>query len=88
MPNIRTVEISCELFQGYQIRIDLDYINNNDDIVKKIVDELRFFLKECNLINLLERMGEKKFHIHKEFGEILLSQPGEIIWVCSHCQSG
>ena len=85
MSNQRTVEISCELFQGYQIQVDLDYINNKDDIVRGIVDELQFFLKECNLINLLERSREKKFHIHKEFGEILMSQPGEKIWVCSHC---
>ena len=53
MPNQRTVEISCELFQGYQIQIDLDYVNNNDEIVQAIVCELQFFLKECNLNNLM-----------------------------------
>ena len=83
MPNKRTVEISCELFQGYQIKIDLDYVNNKADIVTSIVNELEYFLKECNLIVLLERMREKNFHIHKEFGDILTDN--EIIWVCSHC---
>jgi len=85
MPNQRTVEISCELFQGYQIQIDLDYVNNNDEIVQAIVCELQFFLKECNLNNLLERSREKKFHIHMEFGTILKNKPSETIWVCSHC---
>ena len=85
MPNHRMVEISDDFFQGFQKKIDLDQIDSAQEIVDAIVDDLRHILKETNLHVLLKRLEEGNFHIHdKEFGTILMSEPGEIIWVCNH----
>ena len=85
MPNYRTAEISCDLFQGYRVKIDLDYVNSNHEIVVFVIGDLQLSLKDKNLEILLERSREKKFHIHMGYGDILLSESTDTIWVCSHC---
>ena len=86
MPNHRIAEISDEFFQGFQKKIDLDQIDSKEEIVDAIVGDLKKLLKDSNLHVLLTRLDATNFHIHGgEFGAILMSEPGEIIWVCNHC---
>lgn len=88
MVNLRKCSLSCKLFWGYSVDIDLDDIECNDDIVKIITKSLSEKFLELGLIDLTkiidEKISENKFHIHKEFGDVLLSPKNEIIYVCDH----
>ena len=89
MVNNRKITISCELFWGFTRHVDLDEIESIDDIVNTILNELKFFLKNNNLLNLLDKLNtlikNKKYHIHgATFENILMSNSDETIYVCSH----
>ena len=86
MVNNRLFQISDESFSGYSIQIDLDEIDNIKQIIDRIVNSLRNLLKKNKLEILEMRLNKKNFHIHDvTFEKILLSQPNEVFWVCSHC---
>lgn len=86
MVNNRTFQISDELFSGYSIQIDLDEIDNMKQIIDRIVNSLRNILKKNKLEILEIKLNKKNFHIHDvTFEQILLSQPNEVFWICSHC---
>ena len=56
------------------------------DIIKVIVKRMKDDMKNYpNILIELDR-EEKKFHIHNyKFGDILMSEPEQIFYVCSHC---
>jgi len=89
MVNNRKIIISCDLFWGFTKIIDLDEIESIDDIVNNILHEFKSFLKEHNLLTLLDKLNsyinKNKYHIHGvTFEDILISNPEETIYVCSH----
>ena len=84
MPII-TFKLSDELFQGYEVVLDLDYFENLNEIYDQVTNTLKTHLELHKFELLLERLKEKKFHIHDEtFGNILLKSQSDIVWVCSH----
>ena len=87
MVNNRTVTISCNIFWGFTRNIDMDYIDNEHQIIDFIVNELELFLKGNNLLNLLDKLNKIKdsYNIHgNSIENILISNPENIIYVCSH----
>ena len=64
----KTFILSCELFWGYTTIIDLDEVNNIEDIIDIAINNCRGFLKENNLLNLVDKLNDlynkKKYHIH------------------------
>lgn len=88
MVNLRSCCLSCKLFWGYTITIDLDDMESNEDIVKVITKSLLGELTQLGLTELIETMDKKikdnSFHIHRDFGNVLMTPDNEIIYVCDH----
>ena len=85
MPIVK-FKISDELFQGFEVVLDLDYFETMDEICKQVTRTLRYQLEFQNFEMLLEKLDDRNFHIHdEEFGSILLKSPEDIVWICSHC---
>jgi len=76
------------LFWGYTIDIDLDDMNSNNDIVNVITKSLMEELLHLGLVELIEIMDTKikdnSFHIHTEFGNVLMTPENEVIYICDH----
>ena len=86
MVNNRTFSISGSIFGLYETVINLDLVNSNNDIIKIVLNRIREDIKNYpSLLEDLKKEG-KKFHIHdKKFGNILISEPDEIFYICNHC---
>jgi len=88
MSNTRKCCLSCPLFWGYTIDINLDNVECNEDIVKLITDSLHKVLTELNLVDLSLKLEDmiktKKYHIHTDFGNVLLTPESDTIYVCNH----
>jgi len=85
MVNLRTFQISGKYFWGFKRTIDLDYFDNSQDIIKKIKEEIKIYLKKENLEILVDKLNEKKYHI-MDIGKILVeTKPLSTIFICDHC---
>jgi len=85
-PNIRKFIASSELFSGYEVFIDLNYCNTLDDICNIFYEDLLNFCNAHNLIVLVEKVKECRFHIHGfTFEEIIVSEKDNVFHVCDHC---
>ena len=78
-------EISCEFFGGFTTQIDLNYMDRKEDICEQVKRTLITTLQINNLLSLADRAGKISFHIHDlDFGQILMMQSNEKIWICNH----
>ena len=87
MVNYRPVQFSHTLFWGFQRMIDLDEVESLQGIIDIMYIKLQEFLKLENFEVLLEKLEKTKnaLHIHDmTFGQILISQPTNIIYICDH----
>lgn len=87
MVNFRTFQISDDTFWGFRRKLDLDYFDNNEEIVEEMKRQLKLILQAENFEILIERLDKKKFHM-PEFGDILVKaefNENNIIYMCSHC---
>lgn len=87
MVNYRTFQISDDLFWGFRRKIDLDYFDSNEEIIKEIKRQLKLFLQQENFEILIEKLEDVQFHM-PEFGDILVKpefNEQTIIYMCSHC---
>jgi predicted translin family RNA/ssDNA-binding protein len=85
MPNFRTFIYSHNVFQGFTRKIDLDYVESIDDIIKKLHNELITYLQHEKLKTLIRKVDIKRLHIHDfTFGDILISEPEKVFYVCDH----
>ena len=81
----RTCKISDELFQNYEVIIDLINYNNLDSICTYVTQNLICCLKKNNLHHLSSLVSKKNFHIHnRNLEELYNGEIGDIIWVCCH----
>lgn len=85
MVNLRTFQISGNHFWGFKRTIDLDYFDTSEQIINKITDDIKEFLKKENLEILIEELRKKKYHI-MDIGDILVkTEPKDTIFICDHC---
>jgi hypothetical protein len=87
MSNIRNFQISEKYLWGFTTQINLDEVDSIEQIIKIVLDRCKDFLKNNNMLGLVDHLAmiRKEFHIHEyEFGNILLSKPDEIFYVCCH----
>jgi hypothetical protein len=87
MVNYRPVQFSHTLFWGFQRMVDLDEVESLQDIIDIMYIKLVEFLKGENFEVLLEKLEKTKnvLHIHNNtFGQILISKPTNIIYICDH----
>ena len=87
MVNNRNISISgSKLFNRYQTVVNLDLVNSNEGIVKVVLNRIKEDMKNYpGLLDALKK-EENTFHIHDtKFGDILLSDPDKMVFVCAHC---
>tara|TARA_A100001011_G_scaffold385732_1_gene460248 strand:- start:239 stop:568 length:330 start_codon:yes stop_codon:yes gene_type:complete len=78
-------EISCEFFGGFTTEIDLNYMDSKKDICEQVKRTLMTTLQMNNFAALVDIAEKITFHIHDfEFGEILMMQNNQKIWICNH----
>ncbi len=84
MVNLRSFTVSDDLFSGFEVKVDLDLVENLDDIVSLVYNKLNNALG--NMSALTEILRTRNFHIHDlTFEQILMSEPSTFFYICSHC---
>jgi hypothetical protein len=82
---IITLKFSDNLFQGYEVVLDVNYYENLEQLCKQAVTTLKNHLNLHKFELLIPKLEEKDFHIHDlQFGEILLMSQEETVWICAH----
>ena len=77
---------SSEIFNGYQVLIDLNYTNSMKDIIDSFYTNLHTYLSIGNLEILLEHLKKANFHIHGyTYEDILLSSSNKAFYICDSC---
>ena len=85
----RIFSISGSIFFHYQTIINLNLVDSNKDIINIVIKRIRQDVKNYPGLLLELKKEEKKFHIHDiEFGNILMSDPEQVFYICSHCPAG
>ena len=83
MNNNKKFIISSELFNGFNIDIDVNFHDSIEtilDYTKKIILEI---LKKNNFENLIDILNKSKLHIHNfTFEDILISKRNTIYYIC------
>lgn len=88
MVNLRTFQFSHDLFWGFKRCIDLDEMETLQDCIDIMYIKLHDFLNREDLEILIKKLEESRqtLHIHdKTFGDILISEIHETIYICNHC---
>ena len=61
-------------------------VDSVEDIIKVIIKRMKYDMQNYPSILIELDREEKKFHIHDyKFGDILISEPEQIFYICSHC---
>ena len=83
----RTVQISDELFWGFNKFVCLTNFKNFDDLGEYIKNELLLFLKANNLLNLIDKAKTLKIHNHsyKLYEQLFRTHESTIIYFCGGC---
>ena len=86
-----TFQISCKYLWGYNNIININHYNSIQEIIDKVLSNYEIFLKQYNLLDLIEILNKnkKKFHIHdatfeslKEIDTMFIRE--EPIYICCH----
>ncbi len=86
MVNLRKTCISGGTFWGYETYVDIDEIETLEDIINKIISNLKNDLTNLKLVELVNNLDPRVFHIHStDLGNILIGDPDMIIYICNHC---
>ena len=87
MVNLRTFQFSHDLFWGFKRQIDLDEMESLQDCIDMMYIKLHDFLNREDLEILIKKLegSRQTLHIHdKTFGNILISDINETIYICDH----
>jgi|TARA_B100001996_G_scaffold244183_1_gene189047 hypothetical protein len=89
MVNNRTFCISGSMFSEYKTVVNLDLTDSKKDIINVVMNRIREDMKQYpKILHKLDKMVQENFyHIHDyKFGDILISEPETIFYLCSHCE--
>lgn len=82
---IITCKISDRTFQGFEVRINTDYIDSKKDIYKQVKSTLVSHLEWFKFEVLANMAKSLNLHIHdKEIENILMMEENQVLWVCNH----
>jgi len=80
---LKTIQISDQLFWGYNEIIDINNFDNFNDLGLYMKKELIGFLKNNNLLNLAEKANDLILHNHKYiYYDDLYKTNDNIIYMC------
>tara|TARA_B100000886_G_C20156178_1_gene380126 strand:- start:298 stop:552 length:255 start_codon:yes stop_codon:yes gene_type:complete len=83
--SMRKCKISCPTFQGFEVDLNINYVESIRDICKQVKSTLITHLETYNFEILLTKAKQIEFHIHDyEIGDILLMENNSTIWICNH----
>lgn len=82
----KIIQISDELFWGFNIIVDINDYKSFDELIIKIKNELISFLNKNNLLCLVDKAKTLNLHNHnyKDYNE-LYEIKENIIYICGHC---
>lgn len=87
MVNYRIFKISHQTFSYFTSHVDLDEVDSMEEIIEKVVLNLRQVLQKHDLESLLKILDESNFHAHGyNFVDVLQSPSDKVFYVCSHCE--
>jgi hypothetical protein len=80
----RTVQISDELFWGFNKSVLLTNYTSFNDLIQYIRNELIVFLKANNLLNLVDKAKNIKLHNHhfKLYEQLYKTDEETVIYLC------
>jgi len=83
---IKTIQISDELFWGFNTQVDIETFDNFDELTTFIKVCLISFLRNHNLLNLIDKANLLNLHNHnfQDFNELYTTND-EIIYLCGGC---
>ena len=82
---ILTCKLSDKTFQGFEVRLDMDYINTKEEICKQVKSTLVTHLEWFKFEVLVGMAKTIDFHIHdRELKDILMMEENETLWICNH----
>ena len=84
MVNNRTFQLSCDLFGGYKMTLDLDYIDSVNEITSYIKANLNNELRNLNLIGLAENLENLDLHCPSVETILIEYTPSDIVYICEH----
>ena len=83
----KIIQISDELFWGFNIVINLDNYNSFDELAFLLKNELIVFLRTHNLLNLLDKANNLNLHHHMFNNyEDLYRIEYDTIYFCGGCR--
>ena len=84
MVNIRSFQLSCKVFWGYRISVDLDLLDTTEEIVPYVKNSLDNYLRKVNLICLAEDLAKMEFNSPSLESMLLSNSPNNIVYICNH----
>lgn len=83
--NIKQFICSSDIFQGYNILIDLNICDNIEDILIIFKKSMLKLFEDNSLEILVNKVNDINFHIHTHtFEEILISERNTIYYICEN----
>ena len=83
---IKKIQISDDLFWGFNTIIDLTNYSSFRELELLLVKELVLFLRRNNLLYLADKAEKINLHNHNyDTYEDLFKTDNEIIYFCGHC---
>jgi len=80
----RKIVASCETFGGFEVMIDIRYMDDLNDIYVYFKNTLLNFLFLNNLHMLRILANNNNFHIHSKTFEYIITNPNETYYICNH----
>jgi len=80
----RIVQISDQLFWGFNELIPLTSFKNFDELCEYMKNRLIYFLRNHNLLNMVDKAKELKLHNHqyKNYEQLYRTDENTIIYLC------
>lgn len=83
----RSFKISCPLFGGYVVNMNVNDFDSLDEIIAAVLDQLKATLAANGFESLLNTLDtdSSKYHIHdRTIEDILMGEGGSPYYVCNH----
>jgi hypothetical protein len=82
----KIIQISDEIFWGFNIKININNFNSFEELIDYTIKQLILFLKNNNLLNLVDKANKLNLHNHnfKSYNELYHTND-DIIYLCNHC---
>jgi hypothetical protein len=80
-------QISATLFWGWQSYVNINDCDTIERVVDKVKTDLKKYLQNANLEELVKKVDEMHLHTHEDIETIFYdrSRADQIFYLCDHC---